>query len=69
MGGHDLVQQLVGDGGVDPEDDGDVGAHPLLVSVVQGVGLLLLDGVDGAELGERGEHAVPPLGVVVGVEV
>lgn len=67
MGGHDLFQELVGDGSVDPDDDSVVGVHPLLVSVMQGVALLI-NMATSAELGEDGEHGAPPLGVVVGGE-
>ena len=58
----DDVLKLIGDGGVDPEDDVDVGGAPLVVGEV-GVGLLLDVGA-GVVLGEDEEEEIAPLVVV-----
>jgi hypothetical protein len=60
----DNVLQLVGDAGVHPEDDVNVGGVP------RGIGeerrRLRLDVIAGVVLGEDGEEEVPPLAVVPG---
>ena len=58
----DDVLELIGDGGVDPEDDVDVGGVPLVICEMRI--RLLLDVIVGVVLGEGDEEEATPLVVV-----